>query len=488
MKKQLLTLLLMASYGWAGAQSLEAVNATIINDKVLSRSVTDSRSVTCDADSIFYGLSKATGLAALGINNATSASAVGQYFDCPQPITISGASFYGWKANATGGISINVTMAIYNAGADSLPTGAALATATIAVDTVFGDGSLSILERGATFASPVTVSQPYVMVMTNASANSVSSVMSSYAANDGLGEWLAMAKIGTQWLHGYEISIGANDFDADFMVQPVVSYDMDADFNLTGLTCVPSNGAATWTNTSSAVNFNRMYSIADFLGITEAQFSWDYGDASALDNVVDGAHTYSGMAPWNVTLTDSLFGWTSTCVDVETKSTADQVDADFTYASGSLTVLFGDLTVGPNIVAWEWDFGDGNTSTQQSPTHTYAANGDYNVCLTAYSDCNSDQHCILVNASVVTGIAESLENSLGIYPNPSDGNFTIELNGVEATITLEVTDMTGRSVHASVMQVNGSIRKNMDLDLSSGTYIVRLTTDNESVVKKVEVK
>ncbi len=38
-------------------------------------------------------------------------------------------------------------------------------------------------------------------------------------------------------------------------------------------------------------------------------------------------------------------------------------------------------SVDGNITGWAWDFGDGNTSTEQNPTHTYAAFGNYNVKL-----------------------------------------------------------------------------------------------------------
>ena len=52
----------------------------------------------------------------------------------------------------------------------------------------------------------------------------------------------------------------------------------------------------------------------------------------------------------------------------------------FDTLSCSGDVLFTDLTTnGPT--SWTWDFGDGNSSNQQNPTHTYTANGTYTVKL-----------------------------------------------------------------------------------------------------------
>ncbi|HEX2900510.1 MAG TPA: PKD domain-containing protein, partial [Bacteroidia bacterium] len=47
------------------------------------------------------------------------------------------------------------------------------------------------------------------------------------------------------------------------------------------------------------------------------------------------------------------------------------------------TVQFFDASTSNSgvITQWNWTFGDGGTSTQQNPTHTYTANGTYNVCL-----------------------------------------------------------------------------------------------------------
>jgi serine protease len=58
--------------------------------------------------------------------------------------------------------------------------------------------------------------------------------------------------------------------------------------------------------------------------------------------------------------------------------------ADFTFAANLLQVTFTDQSTDPDgvIVSWNWDFGDGGTSTVQNPIHNYTANGTYNVTLT----------------------------------------------------------------------------------------------------------
>jgi len=65
--------------------------------------------------------------------------------------------------------------------------------------------------------------------------------------------------------------------------------------------------------------------------------------------------------------------------------------AAFSENVSGLTAAFTDASTNTN--SWMWDFGDGNTSTMQNPTHTYATTGTYTVCLTASSNCGADSTC-----------------------------------------------------------------------------------------------
>ena len=62
--------------------------------------------------------------------------------------------------------------------------------------------------------------------------------------------------------------------------------------------------------------------------------------------------------------------------------------ADFSYSATNLQVDFTDASSDADgaVVGWLWDFGDGNTSTQASPQHTYAAASVYDVTLTVTDD------------------------------------------------------------------------------------------------------
>ena len=56
--------------------------------------------------------------------------------------------------------------------------------------------------------------------------------------------------------------------------------------------------------------------------------------------------------------------------------------ANVTTGNAPLAVQFTDLSNVPSASSWAWDFGDGATAAGQSPSHTYAGNGVYNVRLT----------------------------------------------------------------------------------------------------------
>lgn len=96
--------------------------------------------------------------------------------------------------------------------------------------------------------------------------------------------------------------------------------------------------------------------------------------------------------------------------------------AAYTETTNALSVVFTDATTN-TPTSWIWDFGDGNTSTQQNPTHTYAADGTYTACLIAANACDADTVCMSVTVTTcalpVPSFTENVNIGLVNFSNTS---------------------------------------------------------------------
>jgi len=73
--------------------------------------------------------------------------------------------------------------------------------------------------------------------------------------------------------------------------------------------------------------------------------------------------------------------------------------ADFTYAISAKKLTFSNLS---STGTYVWDFGDGNTSTETNPIHTYEKNGTYTICLKVTNDCGTKEKCQSLTINAVT--------------------------------------------------------------------------------------
>jgi PKD repeat protein/uncharacterized protein YfaP (DUF2135 family) len=138
------------------------------------------------------------------------------------------------------------------------------------------------------------------------------------------------------------------------------------------------------------------------------------------------------------------------------------------------------------IVSWNWNFGDGTTSTLQNPTKVYNAVGSYNVSLTV-SDGSSQSTEVKEGYIVVGGSSvdeNSLASSLVLYPVPAHDQLQIESD--VAINSLRITDLSGREM----MQININTKKaQLDIsELKQGVYLIFIESDHGNLVKKFTVK
>jgi PKD repeat protein len=144
------------------------------------------------------------------------------------------------------------------------------------------------------------------------------------------------------------------------------------------------NVAFSYTLTPAGPSFDAVFTN---LSADAETYFWDFGDGFT-STLTNPTHTYA-EGVYDVCLTGfNVYGEATVC---ETIIAVFPPTALFDY-SGDPTVDFTDLSTN-EPTSWAWDFDDGGTSALQNPTHTFALNGIYNVCLTASNVGGASTYC-----------------------------------------------------------------------------------------------
>ncbi len=154
-------------------------------------------------------------------------------------------------------------------------------------------------------------------------------------------------------------------------------------------------------------NNQEVYFTNTTIGWNPMKYRWDFGDGG-MSSSVNPTYTYSQPDTYTVILTAIHYG----CIDTAMREDYIIVlepDARFSMdplvdCTEPLKVKFTNTSVGSDSVFWR--LGDGTTSTQNNPSHTYTANGTYTITLIAYN--------------FITGCVDSTSDIIYIGDNPPD--------------------------------------------------------------------
>jgi PKD repeat protein len=120
---------------------------------------------------------------------------------------------------------------------------------------------------------------------------------------------------------------------------------------------------------------------------------WQFGDGST-STAKNPVHTYSDAGIFTVNLTVSNNEGTDTLNRTDYINVSPSLSPTSSFTGTPLAgydplpVMFTDMSSG-TITTWQWAFGDGTTSTEQNPNHTYKK-GHYSVSLTVSNETGSD--------------------------------------------------------------------------------------------------
>ena len=162
---------------------------------------------------------------------------------------------------------------------------------------------------------------------------------------------------------------------------------------------------------------------------------------------------------------------------------AQVVDANFSSVVNSGTAAFTDISTGAS--SWSWDFGDGNVSTQQNPTHTYSGTGPFLVTLSINNGACSFSDSVAVSVGI-----NEIEKAfnLVIAPNPASNETSLRFSeNLTEDLSIEIIGMDGKIlIHTSMP--SGTSDKILDLNLlPPAMYLVRLKSSAVTDVRKIVV-
>ena len=228
--------------------------------------------------------------------------------------------------------------------------------------------------------------------------------------------------------------------------------------------------------TKDVVQVNELFITGGFPPHT---ISWSYGNVDMSDQTIMRT-SVNGNAV--VTITDSIGCTTSVVVPVDLLYLGD---ADFSMNSSFYTdyniwaindaISFTNTSTG-NPQDFNWDFGDGNTSTDENPIHSYVSEGTYQITLTA----NYPYGCsYTVSYTIIVGRGYEIEMPNAFTPNGDGVNDTFRpvYLGMKE-VKLEIYDTWGGLLYVESSTTNTFVGWDGTVDgkpIENGNYIYQLT-------------
>lgn len=164
--------------------------------------------------------------------------------------------------------------------------------------------------------------------------------------------------------------------------------------------------------------------------------------------------------------------------------------ASFIYEADETIVEFTNTT--PNASFFQWNFGDpfsgsNNVSTLENPVHQFSTEGTYIVTLVAGDSCINDTAFAEV-VVIETGIYETDEQQLIIFPNPVRDILNIYVGVPIDHLIYRITGMDGKSFLQGSLLIENKKAQITGLSvLSPGVYFLVLSGDKEKITRKIIV-
>ncbi len=240
------------------------------------------------------------------------------------------------------------------------------------------------------------------------------------------------------------------------------------------------------SSTEGCIPFTVIYSNNSSANVTEWEWSFPGGTPSTSTDE-NPTVTYSSTGVYDVSVIVNAAGGMDTLMMENYITTLDVPTANFNFSAlTDFEYAFSNTSI--NADTYSWDFGDGNTSTEESPNHLFSEEGVYTVVLSATNDCGTEtyeQEVAVFETSTIDGI--DIFTAVNLNPNPNNGDFALSIEAIESgEIRMEIYNILGQQIKSDQFQlVTGQNRRAIRLENpASGAYLILLKKGNQSQMMK----
>ena len=130
--------------------------------------------------------------------------------------------------------------------------------------------------------------------------------------------------------------------------------------------------------------------------------------------------------------------------------------------------------------SWDWDYGDGSSSTLRYPSHSYAEDGAYRVCLTVSNQNSTAVSCDTLYLGVSSLSVTEQERHITVFPNPVENLTRVAFHDyLPQAAMIRIYDQSGRLV---TTQALGGVTTLVDLSgLLPGLYLYEVYDGREKI-------
>ncbi|MGA9190006.1 MAG: PKD domain-containing protein [Methanosarcina sp.] len=156
---------------------------------------------------------------------------------------------------------------------------------------------------------------------------------------------------------------------------------------------------------------------------------WNFGDGIDSKHTMNATHTFTKPGNYTISLIAGNNAGNNKVMKpnyivVTNPFPVANFSSNVTHGYPPLSIQFTDLS--QNATGWNWNFGDGNNSTQRNPVHEYADPGIYSVNLTATNENGTDSKLTTITVMQLVGIgpyayiANSGDNNVSVIDTATD--------------------------------------------------------------------